>query len=242
MVTERNAISSISKPATDCAIPELEDTVLSGDCLTLLPRMPARSVNFVLTDPPYIVRYKSRDGRSICNDDNDTWLLPAFRETYRVLEPHSFCVSFYGWPHADKFMRAFRKAGFSIIGHLVFPKPYTSSTSYLQYRHESAFLLAKGYPRRPTTAIPDVIPWAYSGNKLHPTQKPLAALTPLIKAFSSPSGLVLDPFAGSGSTLVAALRLGRRYLGIELDPAYHAAATNRLFKERADTVTRLAAA
>ena len=208
-----------------------QNEIVLGDCLSVMPRIPSRSVNFVLTDPPYIVRYKSRDGRSIKNDDNDRWLLPAFSEAHRVLERDSYCVSFSGWPHTDKFMSAFRKAGFKVIGHLVFPKRYTSSTSYLKYQHECAFLLAKGYPRKPKSAIGDVIPWSFSGNKLHPTQKPLSALKPLIQAFSEPSGLVLDPFAGSGSTLVAARRLGRPYFGIELDPIYHGAATERLTRE-----------
>lgn len=213
--------------------PNTLNEILLGDCLSVLPELPSRSVNFILTDPPYIVRYKSRDGRSILNDDNDAWLLPAFREAYRVLEPHSYCVSFYGWPHTDTFMRAFRKAGFRIIGHLVFPKRYTSSTSFLKYQHECAFLLSKGYPQKPKTAIGDVIPWSFSGNKLHPTQKPLSVLKPLVQTFSTPDGLILDPFAGSGSTLVAASRLGRRYLGIELDPTYHASAANRLRREAA---------
>ena len=219
-----------------------ENAILRGDCLDILPQLPARSVNFVLTDPPYIVRYRSRDGRAIQNDDNDHWLIPAFAETYRVLENHSFCVSFYGWPHTDKFMRAFRNAGFNIVGHLVCPKPYTSSTSFLQYQHESAFLLAKGYPKRPSKPIPDVLPWRYSGNRLHPTQKPLSALKPLVGAFSAPSGLVLDPFAGSGSSLVAAARLGRRYLGIELDSGYHAAATQRLASEQVSEAALIGAA
>jgi len=224
MALQSNAYEAISNPSGS----DQESAVLLGDCLEILPRLPSRSAGFVLTDPPYIVRYRSRDGRTIANDDNDAWLLPAFAETFRVLENHSFAVSFYGWPHTDKFMKAFRKAGFSIVGHLVCPKPYTSSTSFLQYQHESAFLLAKGYPRRPANPIPDVLPWRYSGNRLHPTQKPLSALKPLVGAFCDPSGLVLDPFAGSGSSLVAAAQLGRRYLGVELDPGYHAAATARL--------------
>jgi DNA modification methylase len=68
----------------------------------------------------------------------------------------------------------------------------------------------------------------YSGNKLHPTQKPTPALKPLIESFTRKGDLVLDPFCGSGSTLLAAKILKRRYLGIELDANYHAAATKRL--------------
>src|SRR5271154_5702025 len=102
------------------------NTIINADCLDFLPQLPARSVNFILTDPPYIARYKSRDGRTVLNDDNDTWLKPAFAEIHRVLARDSFCVSFYGWPHADKFVTAFRAAGFLIAGHFVFPKHYTS--------------------------------------------------------------------------------------------------------------------
>lgn len=218
-----------------------ENAVLLGDCMSHLPQFPQQSVDFVLTDPPYIVRYRSRDGRAIKNDDNDAWLRPAFAEIFRVLRRDSYCVSFYGWPHADKFMAAYRKAGFNILGHLVFTKPYTSSASYLQYQHENAFLLAKGYPPRPERPIPDVLPWSYSGNKLHPTQKPLSVLNPLVKAFCGPTGLVLDPFAGSGSSLVAAARLGRRYLGIELDPVYHAIAAQRLEAEKPSAPLSVAA-
>lgn len=204
------------------------NTVLHGDCLTILPQLAARSVSFVLTDPPYIANYRSRDGRRVPNDDNDTWLVPAFAELYRVLAHNAFAVSFYGWPHVDRFMGAWRSAGFRVVGHFVFPKRYTSSTRLVRYQHECAYLLAKGYPKEPHCVIGDVIDWTYSGNKLHPTQKPLPVLLPLIEAFSPVNGLVLDPFAGSGSTLAAARMLGRRYIGIELDPGYHALADARL--------------
>ena len=204
------------------------NSILNADCLDALSTLPPASVDFILTDPPYLVNYKSRDGRTVPNDNDDQWLLPAFQEMYRVLKEDSFCVSFYGWPKADLFMKAYRTAGLRIVGNFVFPKRYTSTTGYVRYQHECAHLLVKGCPWARADTIGDVIDWTYSGNKLHPTQKPIQVLLPLIETFSPPGGLVLDPFAGSGSSLVAARMLGRTYLGIELDAAYHAIAEQRL--------------
>ncbi len=210
------------------AVETFRNTIIQGDCLGVLPQLLANSVDFILTDPPYITRYKPRDGRIVPNDDSDAWLKPAFKEMFRVLRRDSFAVSFYGWPHADKFMQAWREAGFRIVGHFVFPKRYTSAEKYLRYQHECAYLLAKGHPQAPQSTIGDVIDWTYSGNKLHPTQKPLTVLLPLIETFSKRGDLVLDPFSGSGSSLFAAKTLGRDWLGVELDAKYHAIATERL--------------
>lgn len=204
------------------------NTIIQGDCTQVLPQLPAGSVNFALTDPPYLVRYRPRDGRSVPNDDNDAWLKPAFAELHRVLEPDSFAVSFYGWAQTDRFMAAYRAAGFRIVGHFICPKRYSSSERFVSCRHECAHLLIKGEPPKPARPIGDVLDWRYTGNKLHPTQKPLSVLKPLVTAFSRVGGLVLDPFAGSGSSLLAAKNLGRDWLGIELDPGYHAIASDRL--------------
>jgi DNA modification methylase len=204
------------------------NTVLYGDCIDVMRSLPPSSVDFILTDPPYLVRYCDRENRSIQNDDNADWLKPAFAEAYRVLKHDHFMISFYGWHRVDRFFDAWRNAGFRIVGHMVFRKQYTSKARYLQYQHEQAYLLAKGNPALPERPIRDVIDMPYSGNKLHPTQKPIPALKPLIESFTMTGDLVLDPFCGSGSTLLAAKILKRRYLGIELDANYHAAATTRL--------------
>jgi DNA modification methylase len=206
--------------------------LLHGDCIELLAAMSASSADFVLTDPPYLVHYSSSDGRSVPNDDNDAWLRPAFGEIYRVLRWNRFCISFYGWNKADKFLAAWRQIGFRVVGHLTFIKRYASSERFVRYRHENAYLLAKGTPATPSRTIPDVLEWKYSGNKLHPTQKPVCVLSPLIDSFSEPGDLVLDPFCGSGSTLVAAQQQGRRYVGIELDRRYFELAKDRLTRGR----------
>ncbi len=209
------------------------NTVVQGDCIEVLRGFRSCSVDFVLTDPPYLAHYCSRDGRRVANDGNAGWLKPAFAEIFRVLRRDSFCVSFYGWHQADKFIAAWREAGFRLAGHLTFPKRYPSAERLLQYQHENAYLLAKGHPARPAQPIPDVIEWQYSGNKLHPTQKPLSALRPLIRSFSRPGEFVLDPFCGSGSTLLAAQIERRAFLGIELDPAYFEIAQRRLHPKAA---------
>jgi site-specific DNA-methyltransferase (adenine-specific) len=104
-----------------------------------------------------------------------------------------------------------------------------------------AYLLAKGSPRLPERPINDVLEWKYSGNKFHPTQKPVSNLMSLIKAFSKPGSLILDPFCGSGSTLVAAAILGRRFMGVELSSDYCETARRRTERVR-PSVSRSTAA
>ena len=208
--------------------PNFINQIVNGDCLTVLPQLAARSVDFVLTDPPYLAHYRDRSDRKVINDDRAGWLTPAFAEIYRVLKPDRFCVSFYGWSQVDKCFAAWRAAGFRAVGHLVWPKRYASAWRFLGYCHEQAYLLVKGNPPLPTATIRDVLEWRYTGNRLHPTQKPVPSLKPVIEAFTERGDIVLDPFAGSGSTLLAAKILGRRYIGIELDAEYVKTAKRRL--------------
>lgn len=205
----------------------IDASVIQGDCVQVLSELPSASVDMVLTDPPYIAKYVSRDGQKIANDDRADWLQPAFKAIFRVLKRDAFCISFYGWHQVDKFMQAWRIAGFRPVGHLVFQKSYSSKEVFLSYRHEMAYLLAKGSPRLPERPINDVLEWKYSGNKFHPTQKPVSNLMSLIGAFSKPGSLILDPFCGSGSTLVAAAILGRRFMGVELSRDYCETARRR---------------
>lgn len=232
--------SSISPVQTNAAFPSSSPVIppanratnyeiLQGDCINVLRQFEGASFDMVLTDPPYIVGYKDRSGRQVANDNNDEWLTPAFTEIYRVLKDDSVCVSFYGWTQTDRFFAAWKAAGFRIVGHITFPKRYTSTVRLLRYQHESAYLLAKGNPPTPNNVIGDVIDWGvYTGNKLHPTQKPVSILLPLIQSFTRPGAKILDPFCGSGSTLAASLMCGRRAVGIELAEANARTASDRL--------------
>lgn len=217
---------------------QLTNTIVHGDCIEMMRQMKEESVDFILSDPPYLVNYRDRTGRKIQNDSNDDWLKPAMQEAYRVLKQNRLAVMFYGWQAVDKFFDAWREAGFYPVGHIVFRKEYASKRRLVQYRHEQAYLLAKGRPPLPKNPIADVIDVDYSGNKLHPTQKPVSALAPLIRCFTLPGELVFDPFAGSASTCATALLTGRRYIGIEMDERYVRAAQERLARVHARIAAR----
>ncbi|HLH34687.1 MAG TPA: DNA methyltransferase [Alloacidobacterium sp.] len=208
---------------------QLINTIAQGDCIEVMRQMPANSIDFILTDPPYLVNFRDRTGRTLQNDTSSDWLRPAMKEAYRVLRNNRLMLCFYGWPRAEKFLEAWREAGFRPVGHMVFRKSYTTkSTEFLRYQHEQAYLLAKGRPAMIGQPVADVQRLLYTGNRLHPTQKAVMSLIPVIRAYSLPGDVVLDAFCGSGSTCAAALLTGRKYIGIELDAEYHRAASERM--------------
>lgn len=202
--------------------------IYCGESKQTLKAFPEASIDLVITDPPYLCNYKDRSGRTLINDNNPQGVLPVFDEIYRVMKEDSYCISFYGWTAIAEFSQAWIKAGFKTVGHIVWAKEYASRSGHAKYQHESAFILAKGKPKFPGNPISDVQKWVYSGNKSHPTEKSVSILTPLVKSFSKPGDLVLDPFSGSGSTSVAAALNNRDYIGIELEQKYCDLATKRL--------------
>lgn len=206
----------------------MPNKLIHGDCIEIMRKLKSESVNLIVTDPPYLVKYKARDGRTIVNDDNDRWLYPAFAEMFRLLRPNSFCISFYGWHKVDLFMAAWRMVGFRPVGQFVFSKRYSSKDGFTKAHHESAYLLCKGQPQKPSEPPRSVLDWYYTRNRLHPTQKPVTTLRFLIGPYSQENDIVLDPFAGSASTAVAAKQLGRRYIAIEKDKYYFDIADRRL--------------
>lgn len=202
--------------------------ILHGDATKLLVTLPDGCADLILTDPPYLVRYRDRSGRTIANDDNPDAVLPAFREMARCLRDDRYCVLFCGWAVIDRFSQAWSAAGFRSVGQIVWRKRYASSRSHTECRQESAWLLAKGKPQKPAKGFADMREWTYSGNRAHPTEKAVDILTPLVRAYSRPGALVLDPFCGSGSSCVAAALEGRNSIGIELEASYCRIARRRL--------------
>ena len=113
----------------NASLTAVENTVITGDCSNVLKTFPPESIDFVLSDPPYLTSYRPRDGRTVANDDNARWLRTGICRVVPRAEARTVSVSlFYGWPTADLFVSAFRSAGFRPISHLSFVKnlPFAS--------------------------------------------------------------------------------------------------------------------
>ena len=95
-------------------------------------------------------------------------------------------------------------------------------------KHEQAYILAKGSPALPLIAESDVLSWTRELNAVHPMQKPLNAILPVVERFTTNGALVLDPFCGSGTTGVACAQTGRRFIGCEIDAGYFEIACRRI--------------
>jgi DNA modification methylase len=206
-------------------------TLYHADCRDVLRGMASESAGFVLTDPPYIVSYKSRWGskRSVIQNDKDgLWLAPVYSELWRVLVPDSLCLSFYGWPQADAFMTVWKLVGFRPVSQIVCVKNSFGLGYFSRAQHEAAYLLAKGKPPKPANVISDVLDWRRVSGALHQNQKPLAVIARLMAAFAPEQSTLVDPFCGSGTTLVAARDQGRRAIGMEIEERYCEIAATRL--------------
>src|SRR5687767_12691798 len=97
-------------------------TIYHGDCRDVLRGFPSESTDSVITDPPYLVSYRGRWGSEwgvIEGDTEASWLSSAFLEVWRVLNSDALCLSFYGWPHADTFLGAWKLIGFRPVSQVV---------------------------------------------------------------------------------------------------------------------------
>lgn len=232
--------------------------IACADCLAYLRSLPDDSVDLVVTDPPYNVSQKADAqwlGRSIRKDFGE-WDYgfdpkPFLAELKRVLKPEGQIYVFCSTRQIPEYMAVFEESWFFrnlLVWSKTNPVPRLSKTNwlhaneYILYAINEKVKLNKmtfNFPGQAEMKNLFVTPSLQgrerlrdsSGKTLHPTQKPLSVLKRLIAASSRPGDVVLDPFMGVGSTAVAALQLGLRFLGCDLDTEYVAQARMRIAKE-----------
>lgn len=224
--------------------------LICGDSRDYLPRIPDNSIDLILTDPPYNLAQHSTGniplpGRSAMNNDVADWDKVPFQPAewadhlVRILKPTGNLFIFTSYNQIGKWYdcldHRFDASNF-MIWHKTNPAPKIFKAGFLNScemiftcwnkKHTWNFLSQKEMHNFFESSIcmrPERLQ-----NPKHPTQKPVALMRKIITIASGSDDIVLDPFMGVGSAGVAALKEGRRYIGIELDPAYAAAARQRM--------------
>ena len=202
----------------DSTIPESYSLLMDG-----------KKANIVVTDPPYNVNVEESAGK-IKNDnmsDGDFYkfLFAAFVNIEQSMESDASIYVFHADTQGLNFRKAFTDAGFYLSGCCIWKKnSLVLGRSPYQWQHEPClFGWKKGgrhqwYSDRKQTTI-----WEYDRprvSKEHPTMKPIALMAYPIQNSSMSNCIVLDPFLGSGSTVIAAEQAGRICYGIELDEKF----------------------
>lgn len=216
-----------------------------GDCLdpvTGLASLPDGCADHVITDPPYEAEAHTKQRR--CRDVLEGRAVSAALSFDPISDLDRGVVGAHVSRLAGRWALAFCQveaamrwsaafAGMRYARTMVWVKPdgapqFTGDRPGMGY--ESIVVAHGGTERMRWNAggKRGVYEFLTGKNDGHPTQKPLALMEALVRDFTDPGDLILDPFAGSGTTGVACRRLGRRFLGWERDPKFHAAAMKRI--------------
>ena len=223
----------------DSTKPETFDLLMNG-----------KKANLVVTDPPYNVDYKGSAGKikndSMAEDQFEQFLLAAYQQMEAAMADDASIYVFHSDSHGLAFRKAFEEAGFYLSGCCIWKKQsLVLGRSPYQWQHEPVLFgwKKKGkhqwYTGRKESTI-----WEFDKpkkNKDHPTMKPIALVSYPIMNSTMTGCLVLDPFGGSGSTLIACEQTGRICYTVELDEKFCDVIVRRYIEQvgSADGVTVL---
>ena len=224
-------------------------SIYNEDCIVGMNRIKDKSIDCVLTDPPYGINYKSgwsKKFSTIANDKELFNLEEFFKEIDRVTKDDSAIYIYIGIQTLDLFMSELKKIA-TIRNLITVPRTQKGGNGSLKqsFSPQNEFMLfatkgkkkieetqilrpSKGYlkdkrkkPKQWITRLPDYWHWTKAGvaNNLrkHVTEKHESALMVAIQCSTQEGDTILDPFAGSGSSLFAAKKLNRKSIGFEID-------------------------
>lgn len=258
----------------ECPLSFVTDKTLLGDCFSILPSLPKRSIDLLIVDPPYNLtkNYHGKQFKKVSDETyeefTESWIAavrPLLKDTASIyvccdwqsspiigltLKKHFKLQNRITWQREKgRGAKQNWKNGMEDIWFATVSNQYTFNADAVKIRRKViAPYRVNGQPKDwedtpegkfrntyPSNFWDDIsIPyWSMPENTAHPTQKPEKLLAKLILASSNNGDLILDPFAGSGSTAVTAKKLDRHYIGIEQNEQYCIWAEKRL--EMAET-------
>lgn len=212
--------------------------VCCGDALDLLKLLPDKSVDLVLTDPPYntgMSQKESSGSTRLSHFFDDAYTDQEYqnlvdicaKEFYRVLKDDRYIYVYINWKEYPRWYNSLKVAGFDVKACIVWDKVVHGLGSQYKYTHEFIIFAEKGNPpiKQPSELngyYKDI--WSIQRinpqEKQHDTQKALGVVELPILHATNESNLILDPFMGSWTTAVACQHLKRNFIGSELSEKY----------------------
>lgn len=220
------------------------------ECLEGMKQIPDGSVDLVVTDPPYKLTSRgatgnmsgywttkaAKEGRVF--ENNDIEIEEYLPEFYRILNADAHCYIMCNNTNLPHFFEVIRKSQFHFVKLLVWDKQTKICGTYYMGQVEFIFLLRKGKDKHINNCgTSDLLSFANKrdkktdGSNIHNSQKPIGLMATLIENSTNKDEIVLDPFMGSGTTAIAALKLNRKFIGFEISQEYVDIANERIAAE-----------
>lgn len=221
--------------------------IYNEDCLTGMKKIDDESIDLLVTDPPYKVTSRGNAGNSggmlqkklsmqgNIFEYNDTKPQEYIPEFYRILKDGSHCYIMTNHVNLQSILNIATECGFKFIKSLIWNKGNKIMGQYYMSQFEYILFFRKGKGKKINNCgtadilnIPNRKSKDINGNNLHDTEKPIELMQILIENSSQENEIVLDPFVGIGSTVIACIKTNRNYIGFEIDKKYYDIANRRI--------------
>ena len=225
--------------------------IYNEDCLVTMGKMQDNSIDLIVTDPPYKTTSRGSSGNAggmltkeinkkgnvfTYNNIKPKEYIPEF---YRILKKNSHCYIMTNHINLIEILNTATNCGFHFVKSLIWDKGNKIMGKYYMSQFEYILFFRKGADKQinycgtsDIIRIPNIkINNHDNGGNLHDTEKPTSLMKILIENSTSENELVLDPFAGIGSTILACIESKRNYIGIEIDKDYFETILYRINKD-----------
>lgn len=216
--------------------------IFNDDCLNIMKRIKSQSIDLIVTDPPYLINYKTCHRKDkthqfctvIQNDNNPELITNYIKQCYRIMKNDTAMYMFCNCDKVDFFKQQLQKY-FKMKNMIIWVKNnWTAGDLKAQFgkQYQIIFLVNKGRKCFNGKRHTDV--WMFDRvvgkNQLHQNQKPTQLLDRCILSHSNQNDIVFDGFMGSGSTIISCIQNNRKYIGVQLDENYFNIAKERIEK------------
>ncbi len=232
MITDLNSKTSIeliikSLPNELVYPNDFIDKIICGDCRELIKNIPDKTIDAIITDPPYGLSKKD-----IMNDNDLSVFYVILPECYRVLKDNSFFMTFFSTKYLSEL---FKQNPFTYFWQIVLYCPEGRVKSPIGFtKYMSCVVFTKGKPKIVKrnkdifVDTPGKMVEPDEGYINHPTPKPKHFIKELLKMFTKEGDIILDPFVGSGGVTMACYQTKRRFIAFEIKKEYCVLAYQRL--------------